>query len=256
MTTQRRHPVGTREEWLAARLELLEAEKELTRRSDELAQRRQALPWVRIDEDYRFETDEGSASLSGLFRGRSQLLVYHFMFGPDYTAGCPSCSMIADGFNGFVVHLQNHDVTLCAVSRAPLVKLQAYKARMGWTFPWASSFGSDFNFDFNIAVTEAQQRAGGTHYNYRAGHPIEAASVPPVVAQFAASCGTDAQAYRRDRPGMSAFALEDGVVYHTYSTYARGLDGLWGAYQWLDRAPLGRNEQGPWWRRSDEYDQR
>jgi predicted dithiol-disulfide oxidoreductase (DUF899 family) len=251
--TQPRHPTATREEWLAARLDLLEAEKEHTHRSDELARRRQALPWVRIDKDYRFETDDGSASLKDLFRGRSQLLVYHFMFGPDYTAGCPSCSMIADGFNGFAVHLANHDVMLCAVSRAPLPKLQAYKRRMGWTFPWISAFGSDFNFDFNIAVTEAQQRAGGTLYNYRAGHPIEAASVPPPVAQFAASCGTDAQAYRRDRPGMSAFVLEEGAVYHTYSTYARGLDGLWGAYQWLDRAPLGRNEQGPWWLRHDEY---
>ncbi|MFI4884507.1 MAG: DUF899 family protein, partial [Steroidobacterales bacterium] len=179
--------------------------------------------------------------------------VYHFMFGPDYAAGCPSCSMIADGFNGFAVHLANHDVMLCAVSRAPLPKLQAYKRRMGWTFPWASSSGSDFNFDFNIAVTEAQQRAGGTQYNYRAGHPIEAASAPPAVAQFAASCGTDAQAYRRDRPGMSAFVKQEGVVYHTYSTYARGLDGLWGSYQWLDRAPLGRNETGPWWLRHDEY---
>ena len=148
-----KHMTGTREEWLAARLELLEAEKELTRRSDELAQRRQELPWVRIDKEYRFETDEGSASLADLFKGRSQLLVYHFMFGPDYTAGCPSCSSIADGFNGFAVHLANHDVMLTAVSRAPLAKLQAYKQRMGWTFPWASSFGSDFNFDFNVAFT-------------------------------------------------------------------------------------------------------
>ncbi|MDE2262154.1 MAG: DUF899 domain-containing protein [Gammaproteobacteria bacterium] len=248
------HPTGTREEWLAARLELLEAEKELTRRSDELARRRQALPWVRIAKEYRFDTDEGGASLADLFRGRSQLLIYHFMFGPDYAAGCPSCSMIADGFNGFAVHLASHDVTLCAVSRAQLPKLQAYKRRMGWTFPWASSSGSDFNFDFNIAVTEAQQRAGGTEYNYqRAAHALDAASAPPPVAQFAASCGTDVNGYRRDRPGMSAFVLQDGVVYHTYSTYARGLDGLWGAYQWLDRAPLGRNEQGPWWRRHDEY---
>ncbi len=164
MTT---HMTGTREEWLAARLELLEAEKELTRRSDELARRRQELPWVRIDKEYRFETDEGSASLADLFRGRSQLLVYHFMFGPDYTAGCPSCSAIADGFNGFAVHLANHDVMLWAVSRAPLAKLQAYKRRMGWTFPWASSFGSDFNFDFNVSFTEEQQREGGIEYNYR-----------------------------------------------------------------------------------------
>jgi predicted dithiol-disulfide oxidoreductase (DUF899 family) len=161
------HKTGTREEWLAARRELLEAEKELTRRSDELVQMRQALPWVRIDKDYRFETAEGSASLADLFRGRSQLLVYHFMFGPDYTAGCPSCSAIADGFDGVVVHLANHDVTLCAVSRAPLAKLQAYERRMGWTFPWASSFGSDFNYDFNATYTEEQQRNGGIEYNYR-----------------------------------------------------------------------------------------
>jgi predicted dithiol-disulfide oxidoreductase (DUF899 family) len=252
--TQPSHTTGTREEWLAARLDLLAAEKDLTRRSDELARRRQALPWVRIDKEYRFDTEEGGASLADLFRGRSQLLVYHFMFGPDYAAGCPSCSMIADGFDGFAVHLANHDVTLCAVSRAPLPKLQAYKRRMGWSFPWASSFGSDFNFDFNIAITEAQQRAGGTEYNYRrATHPLDTASVPPPVSQFAAACGTDANTYRRDRPGMSAFVLEDGVIYHTYSTYARGLDGLWGAYQWLDRAPRGRNEKGPWWRRHDEY---
>src|ERR687895_723249 len=161
------HKIGTREEWLAARLELLEAEKELTRRSDELVRRRQELPWVRIDKEYRFETDEGSASLADLFRGRSQLLVYHFMFGPDYTAGCPSCSAIADGFNGFFVHLANHDVMLWAVSRAPLEKLQEYKRRMGWTFPWASSLGSEFNFDFNVHFTEKQQREGGIEYNYR-----------------------------------------------------------------------------------------
>src|SRR5829696_3460522 len=163
-----KHITGTREEWLAARLELLEAEKELTRRSDELARRlRQELPWVRIDKAYRFETDAGSASLADLFRGRSQLLIYHFMFGPDYTAGCPACSAIADGFDGSVVHLANHDVTLCAVSRAPLAKLQAYKRRMGWTFPWASSFDSDFNFDFNVGITEEQQRKGDVEYNYR-----------------------------------------------------------------------------------------
>src|SRR6266704_4662293 len=155
------HKTGTREEWLAARLELLEAEKELTRRSDELARRRQELPWVRIDKGYRFDTDEGTASLADLFSGRSQLLIYHFMFGPDYEAGCPSCSAIADGFNGSVVHLANHDVMLWAVSRAPLAKLQAYKQRMGWTFPWASSFGGDFNYDFNVSLTEEQQREGG-----------------------------------------------------------------------------------------------
>jgi len=247
---------GTREEWLAARLELLEAEKELTRRSDELARRRQELPWVRVDKEYRFETDEGSASLADLFRGRSQLLVYHFMFGPDYTAGCATCSTIADGFDGFAAHLANHDVMLWAVSRAPLAKLQAYKRRMGWTFPWASSLGNDFNFDFNVSFTEEQQREGGIEYNYRrGGHAMDDTQVPEPVVQNASMAGTDVATYTRERPGMSAFVLEDGVVYHTYSTYARGLDGLWGMYQWLDRAPKGRNENGGvWWRRHDEYD--
>ena len=204
---------GTREEWLAARLELLKAEKELTRRSDELALRRQELPWVKIGKEYRFDTDEGTASLADLFRGRSQLLVYHFMFGPDYTAGCPSCSSIADGFNGFSVHLANHDVTLSAVSRAPLAKLQAYKRRMGWAFPWASSLGTDFNFDFNVSLTEEQQREGGVEYNYRrGGFVMDVKPVPKPVAEFAAMSGTDAAAYTRQRPGMSAFVLEDGVV--------------------------------------------
>ena len=259
-----KHMTGTRREWLAARLELLEAEKELTRRSDELARRRQELPWVRVDKEYRFETDEGSASLADLFRGRSQLLVYHFMFGPDYAAGCPSCTAIADGFNGFAVHLANHDVMLCAVSRAPLAKLQAYKRRMGWTFPWASSFGSDFNFDFGVGFTEEQQREGGVEYNYRreaASQPAPAADIPSRTtpdgaATFAAMSGTDKATYTRERPGVSAFALEDGVVYHTYSAYSRGVDGLWGMYQWLDRAPKGRNETGVWWSRHDEYGKR
>ena len=252
---------GTREEWLAARLELLKAEKELTRSSDELVRRRQELPWVRIDKDYRFDTDHGSASLADLFQGRSQLLVYHFMFGPDYTAGCPSCSAIADGFDGSVVHLANHDVTLAAVSRAPLAKLQAYKKRMGWRFPWASSFGSDFNLDFNVRITEEQQRTGGVEYNYRHEAPVTPRGIGDAltkrgegpVAEIAAMTGTDVATYTRERPGVSAFVLEDGVVYHTYSTYARGLDGLWGMYQWLDRAPKGRNETGMWWRRHDEY---
>jgi predicted dithiol-disulfide oxidoreductase (DUF899 family) len=254
MTT---HATGTRQQWLAARLELLEAEKALTRRSDELARQRQALPWVRVDKTYTFDTDDGRAALADLFRGRSQLLVYHFMFGPDYTAGCPSCSSIADGFDGFAVHLANHDVMLTAVSRAPLAKLHAYRKRMGWTFPWASASGSDFNFDFNVSFTEAQQRAGDVEYNFeRGGHAMDVEPAPEPVVQFAATCGTDAPTYSRDRPGMSAFVIEDGVVYHTYSTYARGLDGLWGVYQWLDRAPRGRNEQGIWWRRHDEYAQR
>ncbi|HEV3057121.1 MAG TPA: DUF899 domain-containing protein [Vicinamibacterales bacterium] len=252
------HLTGTREQWLAARMELLKAEKELTRRSDDLARRRRELPWVRIDKEYRFDTEEGSASLADLFRGRSQLLIYHFMFGPEYTAGCPSCSMIADGFNGFTAHLASHDVALTAVSRAPLAKLQAYRRRMGWTFPWASSFGGDFNFDFSVGLTEVQQREGGVEYNYRPSSPaMVTTSFPETVARFAAMCGTDAPTYMRERPGMSAFVLEDGVVYHAYSTYARGLDGLWGAYQWLDRAPKGRNEaDGVWWRRHDEYGKR
>jgi len=253
MTTQK---TGTRAEWLAARLELLDAEKELTRRSDELARRRQELPWVRIDDDYRFETDEGSASLADLFRGRSQMLVYHFMFGPDYTAGCPSCSAIADGFNGIVTHLANHDVMLWAISRAPLEKLQAYRRRMGWTFPWASSFGSDFNSDFSVGLTEEQQREGGTEYNYRRLEPMRSEGGDGgLVAEMAASSGTDVATYTREGPGVSAFVLDGGVVYHTYSAYSRGLDGLWGMYQWLDRAPLGRNETGVWWwRRHDEYE--
>ena len=162
-----KHITGTPEQWLAKRIALLAAEKELTRRSDELARQRQELPWVPVDKDYQFETDEGKASLADLFRGRSQLLVYHFMFGPDYSAGCMTCSTIADGFNGFAVHLANHDVTLSAVSRAPLAKLTTYKRRMGWTFPWASSFGSEFNGDFGVSFTERQQREGGIEYNYR-----------------------------------------------------------------------------------------
>jgi len=254
MTT---HITGTRDEWLAARIALLAEEKELTRRSDALARRRQELPWVRVDKEYRFETEAGSATLPNLFGGRSQLLVYHFMFGPDYKAGCPSCSAIADGFDGSVVHLANHDVTLIAVSLAPLAKLQTYKRRMGWTFPWASAQGGDFNFDFNVSITEAQQRAGGVEYNYeRSGHALdekpEDAAAGPVA--FARMAGTDVAGYMRQRPGMSAFVREDGAVYHTYSTYSRGVDALWGMYQWLDRAPRGRNETGLWWRRHDEYE--
>jgi predicted dithiol-disulfide oxidoreductase (DUF899 family) len=254
------HKTGTREEWLEARREFLNAEKELTRHSDDLARRRQELPWVRIEEDYRFETDEGSASLRDLFRGRSQLLVYHFMFGPEYTAGCPSCSAIADGFNGFVVHLENHDVAFTAVSRAPLEKLQAYKQRMGWSFPWASSFGTDFNYDFQVSFTEEQQQSGVVEHNFRAMDTRSELTDEQTLAVY----GTDVATALREAPGMSAFVLEDGVVYLTYSAYIRGLDGLWGMYQWLDRAPRGRNEtmvQGMgdlhaavWMRRRDEYD--
>jgi len=254
------HKTGTREEWLAARLELLKAEKELTRRSDELARQRQELPWVRIDKPYKFETDEGGATLKDLFRGRSQLLVYHFMFGPDYKAGCPACSSIADGFNGFAVHLANHDVTVCAISRAPFAKLSEYKRRMGWTFPWASSFGGDFNYDFNVGCTEEQQLKGDVNYNFSQGNvrsrtnDIDAKQAAPEAGtKIAATVGTDWATYIRETPGMSAFALENGIVYHTYSAYARGLDALWGLYQWLDRAPKGRNETGFWFRRHDEY---
>jgi len=175
------------------------------------------------------------------------------MFGPDFTAGCPSCSSIADGFNGVIVHLENHDVAFLAVSRAPLAKLQAYKQRMGWSFPWASSFGGDFNFDFNVSLTAEQQRDGTVDYNYRREPAWKERGDGPV-GQLAATTGTDAATYTRERPGVSAFVLEDGVIYHTYSSYSRGVDGVWGMYQWLDRAPLGRNESGIWWRRHDEYD--
>jgi predicted dithiol-disulfide oxidoreductase (DUF899 family) len=238
-----------------ARLALLAEEKEHTRRSDELAQRRQELPWVRIEKEYRFETEQGIASLADLFRGRSQLLVYHFMFGPDYKTGCPSCSSIADGFNGVAVHLANHDVTLTAVSSAPLVKLQAFKQRMGWTFPWASSSGSDFNADFNVQFTPEQQLEGGIEYNYRRESRWELKSLggQSPVNHVASQTGTDATTYTRERPGVSSFVLEDGVAYHSYSAYSRGVDSIWGMYQWLDRAPLGRNEQGVWRRHHDAY---
>ncbi len=251
-----KHKTATREEWLKARLDLLKAEKALTHQSDAVAEQRRALPWVRIDKEYRFENAEGAVGLKDLFQGRSQLVVYHFMFGPDYKAGCPSCSSIADGFNGIFTHLQNHDVAFSAVSRAPYAKLAAYQKRLGWVFPWVSSYGGDFNFDFNVSLTEAQQRReGGFEYNYQLrGHPVQQADAPAPVRKFAADCGTDAPTYTRDLPGMSAFAIQDGALYHTYSTYARGLDALWGMYPWLDRAPLGRNEGGPWWKRRDEYD--
>jgi len=252
------HRTGTREEWLEARLQLLADEKELTRQNDRLTQRRQELPWVRIDKEYRFDTDDGAASLADLFQGRSQLLIYHFMFGSHYSAGCPACSTIADGFNGSVVHLANHDVTMMAVSRAPLAKLQEYKRRMGWSFPWASSFESDFNYDFNTSTTEEQQQEGILEYNFttRDVRPMLEAGDDSPVAEFAAMTGTDTAGYLRESPGMSAFALEDGVVYHTYSAYARGVDAMWGMYQWLDRAPKGRNETSLWFRRRDEYGDR
>jgi predicted dithiol-disulfide oxidoreductase (DUF899 family) len=232
------HRTGTNDEWLDARLDLLKAEKELTRLNDELAQRRRELPWVRIDKDYRFETEDGEATLADLFHGRSQLIVYHFMYGPDWDEGCPSCSAVADGFDETHLHLQNHDVAFTAVSRAPLAKLLAYRERMGWAFPWASSGGSDFNFDFNVSFT-AESVASGQTYNFRS---LEGWQVDPKNLPF-------------EGPGMSAFALDDGVVYHTYSAYSRGVDALWNMWQWLDRAPRGRNEGDlSWFRRHDRYE--
>ncbi len=250
------HQLGTREEWLAARLELLEAEKELTRRGDELARQRRELPWVAVDKRYQFQTDQGTASLADLFAGRSQLLIYHFMFGPEFTAGCPSCSAIADGFNGSVAHLAAHDVSFYAVSRAPLAKLQAYKQRMGWGFPWASSGDGDFNYDFHVTHTAEDLRSGAVEDNFRTidmRSSLAPADDSPWVEALATVSGVGWATYLQEAPGMSAFALQNGVVHHTYSTLRRGVDALWGMYAWLDRAPLGRNETGPWWRRHDEY---
>ncbi|UGQ49229.1 DUF899 domain-containing protein [Massilia endophytica] len=251
------HKTGTREEWLDARIELLAAEKEHTRRGDVLAQQRQALPWVKVDKQYRFQTPQGTKTLADLFKGRSQLLVYHFMYGPDYTAGCPSCSSIADGFNGIVVHLENHDVAFTAVSRAPLEKLEAFKERMGWSFDWASSGGSDFNADFAVYFTEEQQRDGSIGYNFRREPAVKSwapSDSEGPAGKMAAMSGTNLATYVLDRPGLSAFVMEDGEIYHTYSCYSRGVDGIWGMYQWLDRAPKGRNENGVWWRHHDKYE--
>jgi predicted dithiol-disulfide oxidoreductase (DUF899 family) len=252
------HQVGTREEWLAARLELLEREKELTRRSDELARQRRQLPWVRIDKEYSFATDQGTKPLAELFDGRSQLLVYHFMFGPEYTAGCPTCSAGADTFDGAIVHLNQRDVTFLCASRAPLENLLAYQRRMGWKFPWVSTLGSDFNFDFGVSFTKEQQREG-VEYNYRSADltPILEAGVASPFGELAAATGTDPAGYMTEAPGLSAFALSDGVVYHTYSCYARGAEFLLGFYPLLDRAPRGRDEGDPpefWIRRHDEYE--
>jgi predicted dithiol-disulfide oxidoreductase (DUF899 family) len=239
-----KHSVATREEWLAVRGELLAQEKELTRRSDQLAALRRELPWVPIEKEYRLDTDAGPRTLRELFDGRSQLVVYHFMFGPTYSAGCPVCSSAADSFNGAVAHLNARDVTFSCISRAPLDKLQAYKRRMGWSFPWSSSYGSDYNFDLEISRPEDVTRA------------LLGDSVPPVAAQLAQECGTETAAYLSEAPVMSTYALEDGTVYLTYSTTARGLEFMMGYYGFLDRAPLGRNEGEPpemWVRRHDEY---
>jgi predicted dithiol-disulfide oxidoreductase (DUF899 family) len=244
--TERR--IASREDWQAARDELLRREKEHTRTADELARLRRELPLVPVEKEYRFESDEGERTLGELFDGRSQLLVYHFMFGPSYAAGCPVCSSSADAVNGVLPHLHARDVTMLYVSRAPLDKLQAYKRRMGWSFPWVSSADSDFNFDFGVSYTEEQVRSN-------AGPMLEG-EPPPVLQQMARETGTDVPGYLSEGPGFSAFALEDGAVYHTYSTYARGLEFLMGYYPILDRAPKGRDEEGSsefWLRRHDEY---
>jgi predicted dithiol-disulfide oxidoreductase (DUF899 family) len=233
------HRIGNRDEWLEARLKLLEAEKDLTRLNDDLARQRRELPWVRLDKDYLFDTEHGDATLADLFRGRSQLLVYHFMFDPDWEEGCPSCSSIADGFDQTHLHLQNHDVAFTAISRAELGKLVAYRDRMGWSFPWVSSGRSDFNYDFHVTIDPA---VAPVEYNYRTQAELEREN--------------DLwRGWSGEQPGMSAFALDDGVVYHTYSAYARGFDALWPMWQWLDRAPHGRNEGDlSWFRRHDQYD--
>ena len=250
------HKTASREEWLAARRELLADEKEHTRRGDDLARRRRELPWVPVEKEYSFETDEGTKTLAELFGGRSQLIVYHFMFGPNYESGCPACSSIADGFSGIVEHLEQRGAAMSAISRAPLAKIDAFKERMGWTFPWASSFGSDFNYDFEVSRSPEELRAGGYEYNFQQWPGMTLDDDEDTgLTRMAAACGTVASEYVLEGPGMSVFALSDGAVYHTYSAFARGLDGLWGAYQWLDRAPLGRNEADlsrPWMRR-DEY---
>jgi predicted dithiol-disulfide oxidoreductase (DUF899 family) len=249
------HKVATREEWLAARKDLLAREKEHTRRGDELARERRELPWVRVEKEYAFDTDDGRKTLADLFGGHAQLLVYHFMLGPEFEAGCPACSSIADGFNGFHAHFaQRADTGFYAISRAPLEKLQAYKRRMGWTFPWASSFGSDFNYDYSASL-KRDQLSGGAEYNFAPtgdSTPLLELDSGPLY-ETAASTGASLAEFLQERPGMSAFALSDGVVYHTYSAYARGLDGLWGAYQWLDRTPLGRHGDEHAWVRRDEY---
>jgi predicted dithiol-disulfide oxidoreductase (DUF899 family) len=232
------HAVASPAEWLDARLELLKAEKELTRLSDDLARQRRELPWARIEKDYRFDTQQGEATLADLFHGRSQLIVYHFMYAPEWDEGCASCSGLADGFDETHLHLLNHDVAFTAVSRAPLEKLLAYRDRMGWSFPWVSSGRSDFNFDFNVSFTE-ESVAKGQRYNFR---PLEGWMLDPSNMPF-------------EGPGMSAFVLDDGDVYHTYSAYSRGCDVLWTMWQWLDRAPLGRNEGDmSWYRRHDQYE--
>ena len=238
------HKVGTQEEWQAAREELLAEEKELTRRSDELARKRRELPWVPVEKDYSFETDAGTKSLAELFDGRSQLLIYHFMFGPTYEAGCPVCSSITDTIDPNAVHLAARDVTTMLVSRGPVEKLQAYKKRMGWGLDWVSSGGTDFNRDLGFTATEEELR------------PFLDGEIPLTVTQNAEMCGTDVAGYVAEGPGLSAYALSDGTVYRTYVTTARGLEPAMAYYQLLDRTPVGRNEdvaRPMWVRRHNEY---
>jgi predicted dithiol-disulfide oxidoreductase (DUF899 family) len=242
------HRFGTREEWAAARDELLTREKEHTRLGDELARQRRELPWVRVEKNYRLDTDDGPRALAELFDGRSQLLIYHFMFGPTYEAGCPINSSIADSVNGLIPHLNGRDATMLFVSQAPLEKLRAYKRRMGWGFPWASSANSEFNHDLGYSISEEQARAWVAQ---------NLGSLPPIVDRNAGASGTDVVGYLTESPGFSAFALEDGVVYQTYQTWWRGLEFLMGYYPILDRAPKGRDEDDGfqlWIRRHDEYD--
>ena len=241
------HTTASREEWLAAREELLVREKEHTRLGDELARLRRELPWVPVEKEYRFETDDGTQTLADLFDGRSQLLVYHFMFGPSYEAGCPTCSSMADGISDLLPHLHARDVTFAFVSQAPLDTLQAYRRRMGWTFPWVSSAGTDFNVDLGFSRTEEQTR--------EAVAPMLEAGPPPILDHMASETGTDVVGYMTEAPGFSAFVREDGGIYQTYSTTARGLEFLMGYYPILDRAPRGRDEEGAefWVRRHDEY---
>ena len=242
------HKIGTREEWLAAREELLAREKAHTRLGDELARQRRELPWVRVEKEYRFDTDEGERALVELFDGRSQLLVYHFMFGPSYQAGCPTCSSMADGIDGVLSHLRARDVTFLFVSQAPLEKLQAYKRRMGWSIPWVSTARTDFNFDLGFSSSEEQTRM--------AVEPM-ADQLPPIAAHNASSTGTDLFGYLTELFGFSSFVRTDGTVFHTYSTTGRGVEFLMGYYPMLDRAPKGRDEGDEWqlWiRRHDEYE--
>jgi len=251
------HRIGTREEWLAARDQLLAREKEHTRLGDELARQRRGLPWVRVEKEYRFDTDDGEKALVDLFDGRSQLLVYHFMFGPSYEAGCPVNSSMADTVDGVLPHLHARDVTFLLASQAPLAKLDAYKGRMGWSVPWVSTSRTDFNFDLGFSYTEEQAREAVAQMRPTGVATSPGAGLPPIVEHNARSAGTDAVGYLTESPGFSTFVHDDVAVYHTYSTTWRGLEFLMGYYPILDRAPKGRDEGADWqlWiRRHDEYD--